>query len=129
MDKYYGIGKLRMEKQEDFLLTAKKSFYVNRPYGMRVDFEQNGFVLFNKALNMLGDDSPGKLEELPLEHFSDLEELPIQGATIQEHEKIINMFFYTHHTDPYQQEGFSFEYMKMYNQFIYPLSLILNRSL
>lgn len=43
---------------------AKVGFYCNRPYGIRIDYAQKGFVLFNRYANTLGNretDSKGIL--------------------------------------------------------------------
>ena len=34
---------------------AKVGFYCNRPYGIRIDYAQKGFVLFNRYANTLGN--------------------------------------------------------------------------
>ena len=40
---------------EDYIKKAADAFLVERPYGMRVDYSKQGYVLFNRNLNVLGN--------------------------------------------------------------------------
>ena len=51
---------------EDYIKKAADAFLVERPYGMRVDYSKQGYVLFNRNLNVLGNGEYARLEELPL---------------------------------------------------------------
>lgn len=108
---------------------AKKSFHTNRPYGIRIDYDQNKFTLFNRKMNILGKEQPGTIEALPMEHFNDVEDIPTDGVKQIRHGNTLNVFFYTDQTDPFIENIPNMEHMRRYNQFIYPLSLLLNRSL
>ena len=62
---------------------AKIGFYCNRPYGMRIDYAQKEFVLFNRYANTLGNRETGSIEKLPLESFEDVNEIPLNGIFVQ----------------------------------------------
>ena len=42
---------------ENYIKKAADAFLVERPYGMRVDYRKKGFVLFNRNLNVLGNNT------------------------------------------------------------------------
>lgn len=44
-----------MENNNSSLYAQKavESFYLDRPYGIRIDYSRKGFVLFNRKLNLL----------------------------------------------------------------------------
>lgn len=69
---------------KEYVKKAADAFLVERPYGMRVDYRKQGYVLFNRNLNLLGKTEPASLEELPLERF-DVEEIPLLEKTVEEH--------------------------------------------
>lgn len=110
-------------------LKAKESFHINRPYGIRIDYDKKKFVLFNREMNILGEKTPGEIEALPLEHFDDVEDLPTDGVNKIKNGNILDVFFYTNQTDPFTQTLPNLEYLRQYNRYMYPLSLILCRSL
>ena len=80
-------------------------------------------------MNILGEGTPGKIELLSLEYFDNVEDIPTEGAYKISNGNILDIFFYTDQTDPFTQTTPNLEYMKMHNQYMYPLSLLLNRSL
>ena len=110
-------------------LKAKENFHINRPYGIRIDYARQKFVLFNRKMNILGAKEPEILESLPLEHFSDVEDIPTNGVNKVSNGNVLDIFYYTDQTDPFLQMTPNLEYIKLYNQYIYPLSLLFNRSL
>lgn len=113
---------------EDYIKKAADAFLVERPYGMRVDYSKRGYVLFNRNLNVLGNGEYARLEELPLEEF-DVDEIPLEGEIIKEHAGFTDVFFYSDCTNPYAGYVLDLKKLKVYNQFIYPLTMILNRKL
>ena len=74
-----------MENNNSSLYAQKavESFYLDRPYGIRIDYSRKGFVLFNRKLNLLGMDKWNSIEELPLEEYDNPEEIPVEGVDIQ----------------------------------------------
>ena len=86
---------------EDYIKKAADAFLVERPYGMRVDYSKRGYVLFNRNLNVLG----------------------------KEHAGFTDVFFYSDCTNPYAGYVLDLKKLKVYNQFIYPLAMVLNRKL
>lgn len=118
-----------MDTPIECYIKAGESFHANRPYGIRIDYSRKKFVLFNRNLNILGEKSPGTIEALPLEHFNDVEDIPTEGINKIQNGNILDIFFYTDQTDPFIQTLPNLENMRLYNQYIYPLSLLLNRSL
>lgn len=46
---------------EDYIKKAADAFLVERPYGMRVDYSKQGYVLFNRNLNVLGNGEHARL--------------------------------------------------------------------
>lgn len=120
---------MNMDTSIEYYLKARESFHINRPYGIRVDYALKKYVLFNRVMNTLGEESSGAIESLPLEDFSDVEDIPTNGANKIENGSILDIFFYTDKTDPFSQAKPNLEYMKVYNKYIYPLSLLLNRHL
>lgn len=118
-----------MDTPIECYLKAKENFHTSRPYGMRIDYSRKRFILFNRQMNILGEGTPGKIESLPLEYFEYVEDIPTEGVNKISNGNILDIYFYTDHTDPFTQIPPNFEYMKMYNQHIYPLSLLFNRSL
>ena len=113
---------------EDYIKKAADAFLVERPYGMRVDYSKQGYVLFNRNLNVLGNAEQTRLEELPLERFN-VEEIPLEGEVVEEHAGFTDVFFYTDRTNPYAGYVLDLKKLKVYNQFIYPLAMVLNRKL
>lgn len=113
---------------EDYIKKAADAFSVERPYGMRVDFNKRGYVLFNRNMNFLGNGEPGHIEELPLEEF-DVDEIPMEGEIIKEHTGFTDVFFYSDYTDPYAGHVLDLRKLKVYNRYIYPLAMVLNRKL
>lgn len=73
-----------MENNNSSLYAQKavESFYLDRPYGIRIDYSRKGFVLFNRKLNLLGMDKWNSIEELPLEEYDNPEEIPVEGMDI-----------------------------------------------
>ena len=106
---------------EDYIKKAADAFLVERPYGMRVDYSKRGYVLFNRNLNVLGNGEHARLEELPLEE--------LEGEIIKEHAGFTDVFFYSDCTNPYAGYVLDLKKLKVYNQFIYPLAMVLNRKL
>ena len=79
-------------------------------------------------LNVLGNGEHARLEELPLEEF-DVDEIPLEGEIIKEHAGFTDVFFYSDCTNPYAGYVLDLRKLKAYNQFIYPLAMVLNRKL
>ena len=113
---------------EDYIKKAADAFLLERPYGMRVDYRNKGFVLFNRNLNVLGNGVNNRVEDLPMERF-DVEEIPLEGEVIEEHSGFTDVFFYTDLTNPYAGYELDLKKLKVYNQYIYPLAMVLNRTL
>lgn len=113
----------------NYYMKARDSFHINRPYGIRIDYARKEYVLFNRKMNILGKKSGGTIDSLPMQQFSEVEDIPINGTNIIRNGNILDIFFYTDKTDPFIQTTPNMEYMRLYNKYIYPLSLILNRSL
>ena len=86
-----------MENNNSSLYAQKavESFYLDRPYGIRIDYSRKGFVLFNRKLNLLGMDKWNSIEELPLEEYDNPEEIPVEGVDIQRYSSKVDIFFYT----------------------------------
>ena len=99
---------------EDYIKKAADAFLVERPYGMRVDYRKGGYVLFNRNLNVLGNKEHARLEELPLEDFD-------VGFT--------DVFFYSDCTNPYAGYVLDLKKLKVYNQYMFPLAMVLNMKL
>lgn len=89
---------------ENYMKKAADAFLVGRPYGMRVDFRRKGYVLFNRRMNVLGNEMQGDIGTLPLERF-EVEEIPYAGDVPD------------------------FGKLKVYNRYMYPLSVVLCRDL
>ena len=89
---------------EDYIKKAADAFLVERPYGMRVDYSKRGYVF-------------------------DVDEIPLEGEIIKEHAGFTDVFFYSDCTNPYAGYVLDLRKLKAYNQFIYPLAMILNRKL
>ena len=120
-----------MENNDSSLYEQKavESFYLDRPYGIRIDFSQNGFVLFNRKLNLLGTNKWNSIEELPLEKSDSLEEIPQEGVVVQKNGDKVDIFFYTDQSSPYHNGSLDIECMKKYNKYIYRLSVLLGKVL
>ena len=69
---------------ENYMKKAADAFLVGRPYGMRVDFRRKGYVLFNRRMNVLGNEMQGDIGTLPLERF-EVEEIPLSGELVERH--------------------------------------------
>ena len=113
---------------ENYIKKAADAFLVERPYGMRVDYRKKGFVLFNRNLNVLGNKERARLEELPLEDF-DVDEIPLEGEIIKEHAGFTDVFFYSDCTNPYAGYVLDLKKLKVYNQYMFPLAMVLNMKL
>ena len=61
--------------------------------------------------------------------FFDVDEIPLEGEIIKEHAGFTDVFFYSDCTNPYAGYVLDLRKLKAYNQFIYPLAMILNRKL
>lgn len=118
-----------MDTPIEYYLKARDSFHINRPYGIRIDYALKEYVFFNRKMNILGNGSPGTIESLPMQYFSEVEDIPVNGANKIRSGIILDIYFYTDQTDPFIQTKPNLEYMRVYNQYMYPLSLLLNRSL
>lgn len=118
-----------MDTPIECYLKARKSFHINRPYGLRIDYARKKFALFNREMNILGKETPGTIEALPLEHFNDVEDIPTNGINKIRNGNILDVYFYTEQTDPYTLTAPNLEYLRLYNQYMYPLSLLLGRAL
>ena len=127
---YFCITFFETEKtiMENYMAKAADAFLTGRPYGIRLDFKHKGFALFNYNMNELGNHLPGRLETLPLEDF-DVEDIPLCGEHIVRKENITDIFFYDEKSNPYSDNRVDMKKLKAYNKYIYPLSLILNRTL
>lgn len=113
----------------DYISKARQNFYHNRPYGIRIDRQRNGFVLFNREMNVLGSSVPGNLDSLPLEHIPAVGDIPCMGEIVKEAGKVVDVFFYTDESNPYRDGKLDMDRLKSYNRYIYPLSLLLGRTL
>ena len=113
-----------MENNNSSLYAQKavESFYLDRPYGIRIDYSRKGFVLFNRKLNLLGMDKWNSIEELPLEEYDNPEEIPVEGVDIQRYNSKVDIFFYTDKSSPYHNGRLDMECLKKYNKYIYRLS-------
>ena len=109
-----------MENNNSSLYAQKavESFYLDRPYGIRIDYSRKGFVLFNRKLNLLGMDK-----------WNSIEELPVEGVDIQRYNSKVDIFFYTDKSSPYHNGRLDMECLKKYNKYIYRLSVLLGRTL
>lgn len=113
----------------EYYLKARDSFHISRPYGIRINYERIEYVFFNRRMNILGKESPATIDSLPMQHYSGVVDIPINGVKIIKNGNILDIFFYTDQTDPFIQMIPNLEHMRLYNQYIYPLSLIFNRTL
>lgn len=113
---------------ENYIRKAAESFFVNRPYGIHIDYKKQGYVLFNRQLNVLGNRNPGCIDRLPLERFG-VEEIPLDGKTVEKHPDFTNVYFYDDHTNPYMDYVLDFGKLKNYNRYMYTLAMILGRDL
>ena len=120
-----------MENNNSSLYAQKavESFYLDRPYGIRIDYSRKGFVLFNRKLNLLGMDKWNSIEELPLEEYDNPEEIPVEGVDIQRYNSKVDIFFYTDKSSPYHNGRLDMECLKKYNKYTYRLSVLLGRTL
>ena len=120
-----------MENNNSSLYAQKavESFYLDRPYGIRIDYSRKGFVLFNRKLNLLEMDKWNSIEELPLEEYDNPEEIPVEGMDIQRYNSKVDIFFYTDKSSPYHNGTLDMECLKKYNKYIYRLSVLLGRAL
>ena len=113
---------------ENYMKKAADAFLVGRPYGMRVDFGRKGYVLFNRRMNVLGNEMQGDIGTLPLERF-EVEEIPLSGELVERHGDFTDVFFYSDRTNPYAGDVPDFGKLKVYNRYMYPLSVVLCRDL
>lgn len=113
---------------EDYMKKAATAFLVGRPYGMRVDFKRKGYVLFNRRMNILGNEKPGEIDSLPLEEF-EVERIPLNGERVERYGDFTDVFFYSTRTDSYMGIAPDFSKLKAYNRYMYALSLVLGRDL
>lgn len=104
-------------------------FLLQPAYGIRIDYAQKGFVLFNRYANTLGNRETGSIEKLPLESFEDVNEIPLDGILVQNGNHTTDVYFYSEESNPYRNAILDLEALKQYNRFIYPLSILLNRTL
>ena len=58
-----------------------------------------------------------------------MDEIPLEGEIIKEHAGVTDVFFYSDCTNPYAGYVLDLRKLKAYNQFIYPLAMVLNRKL
>jgi len=109
-----------MENNNSSLYAQKavESFYLDRPYGIRIDYSRKGFVLFNRKLNLL-----------EMDKWNSIEELPVEGVDIQRNSSKVDIFFYTDKSSPYHNGTLDMECLKKYNKYIYRLSVLLGRAL
>lgn len=107
---------------------AATAFLVGRPYGMRVDFKRKGYVLFNRRMNILGNEKPGEVDSLPLEEF-EVERIPLNGERVERYGDFTDVFFYSTRTAPIYGNCTGFRKLKAYNRYMYALSLVLGRDL
>ena len=82
---------------EDYIKKAADAFLVERPYGMRVDY--------------------------------DVDEIPLEGEIIKEHAGFTDVFFYSDCTNPYAGYVLDLKKLKVYNQYMFPLAMVLNMKL
>ena len=90
---------------------------------MRVDFRRKGYVLFNRRMNVLGNEMQGDIGTLPLERF-EVEEIPLSGELVERHGDFTDVFFYSDRTNPYAGDVPDFGKLKVYNRYMYPLSVV-----
>ena len=119
-----------MENNNSSLYAQKavESFYLDRPYGIRIDYSRKGFVLFNRKLNLLGMDKWNSIEELPLEEYDNPEEIPVEGVDIQRNSSKVDVFFYTDKSSPYHNETLDMECLKKIQQIYLPFVSIAGQN-
>ena len=114
---------------ENYQEKARENFYRNRPYGIHIDYDRKGFVLFNHYTNCLGKQETCSIEGLPLEKFEDVDAIPLNGKIIKNGNGTTDIYFDTDDSNPYKNMKLDMDALKQYNRFIYPLSLFLDRIL
>lgn len=114
---------------ENYQEKARENFYRNRPYGIHIDYARKGFVLFNRYKNTLGEQETGSIEKLALEQFEDVDAIPLNGRIIENGNRTADIYFYTEDSNPYRNMKPDMDALKQYNRFIYPLALLLDRTL
>ena len=77
----------------------------------------------------LATEKPAPLKNLPLESFEDVNEIPLNGIFVQNGNHTTDVYFYSEESNPYRNATLDLEALKQYNRFIYPLSILLNRTL
>lgn len=120
-----------MENNNSSLYAQKavESFYLDRPYGIRIDYSRKGFVLVQPETEPAWMDKWNSIEELPLEEYDNPEEIPVEGVDIQRNSSKVDVFFYTDKSSPYHNGTLDMECLKKYNKYIYRLSVLLGRTL
>jgi len=53
----------------------------------------------------------------------------LAGETVEEHAGFTDVFFYSECTNPYAGQVVNLKKLKTYNQYVYPLATLLNRTL
>ena len=53
----------------------------------------------------------------------------MDGEIVEEHAGFTDVFFYTNLTNPYAGYALNLQKLKAYNQFMFPLAMVLNREL
>ena len=105
-------------------------FYCNRPYGMRIDYAQKGICSFQPLCQYAWQtEKPAPLKNFPWRVLKMSNEIPLNGIFVQNGNHTTDVYFYSEESNPYRNATLDLEALKQYNRFIYPLSILLNRTL
>lgn len=75
-----------MENNNSSLYAQKavESFYLDRPYGIRIDYSRKGFVLFNRKLNLLEMDNGTQLRNYRWKNMTTRKKYRLKGWIFKE---------------------------------------------
>lgn len=111
----------RKKRRSVFIATGLMEYGLTMP--------KRDLFFFNRYANTLGNRETGSIEELSLESFEGVNEIPLDGILVHNGNHTTDVYFYSEESNPYRNATLDLEALKQYNRFIYPLSILLNRTL
>lgn len=116
--------------EELYKIKAVEEFRRERPYGIRIDYQEKSYALFNRFFNELGCENSFDVTKLRMEKCSYIEDLSVEKEEqFFENNHVVQVYYYNNSSDPYKNGVLNMKNLQVYNRKIRDLSNFIDRIL
>ncbi|WP_270561342.1 hypothetical protein [Bacteroides cellulosilyticus] len=115
--------------EELYKIKAVEEFRRERPYGIRIDYQEKSYALFNRFFNELGCENSFDVTKLRMEKCSYIEDLSVEKEEQFFENNHIVQVYYNNSSDPYKNGVLNMKNLQVYNRKIRDLSNFIDRIL